>query len=420
MLAIVLPGAPALLAQSPGNAPETKPRTQPAPAKDPAPRRTAPRSVDELPDGGIHPDRAPMYGIFPGGGQYYLGQEGAALLQLGVFLSAEYLRQTTERRSDYIPRDERRVEFNIEEFVIARELERKGLLYQDRQIPPGAGGNLLLIESLRRGLSHPLLPNVIGETRTDRAARMLDSGNLIELNPLVSFEGGYSRINRVSIEADFYRDLTRWTIMYSVFSADRDALAYLDGIDPSEDFVSLSSAPFQTEVLSDPLVWAPVVVTPLLLDLQRQQGRRRGPLGGLPDRLMAPPGTFTNPTTRATLATSTLGSAVAEEALFRGVAHRRLSRAYGLAVGSVLSSSLYTAYQYGMGNENLLPQFAYSMYWSFLETRSDSDLRPAVASHFWTNVAMLLYSLNNAREDARAGRSSQEIHFMPVFFTFET
>ena len=418
--------APALLPlEAQEKSPEReRPRAAPARKKPAAnrPDRRPRRIMRELDyeDGGIDPDRATLYGIFPGGGQWYLGQEGTAFMQFGLFLGAEYLRREGEKRDDYLTADERRVRFSPEHFLIARELDKNGLLYQDRQIPPGANGTLLLYAAHSAGLANPLAPNLIGESKTERLARMVASGSAIEINPLVTFGGEYHRTNRTTIETDTFGDLAHWTLFYSVFSADRDARAFRDGLEPADDFVSLSSAPFQTEIVKDPFVWLPVLATPLLLEWEKNSGRRVDPLTARPYNLLVPASTLNDPSVQSTMVARSLGNALAEEALFRGVAHRRLSDAYGFAAGSVLSSSLYAAYQYSRGNQNLWPQFAYGMYWSYLDFRSDSDLRPTVASHFWTNMAILLYSLAGARTDGRAGKSSQEIHFMPVFFTFDT
>lgn len=404
------------------NQPES-PEAEPAPKTEvrrPAPRRPR-RIIRELDydDASIDPDRAALYGIFPGGGQWYLGQEGTAFVQLGLFLGAEYLFRQGQTGDDYIPANERRVTFSPEHFLVARELNKHGLLYRDRQIPPGMNGTLLLYAAHRRGLANPLVPNLIGESKTERAARMAGDGNLIEINPLVSNGGQYYRTNRSTIETDTFGDLAQWTLFYSIFSADRDARAYRDGLDPEDDFVALSSAPFRPEIVKDPFIWFPVLAAPLLLEYERRGGREVDPLTARPYNLLVPASTLNDPSVQSTMLARSLGNALAEEALFRGVAHRRLSGAYGFAAGSVLSSSLYAAYQYGRGNHNFWPQFAYSMYWSYLDLRGDSDLRPTVASHFWTNVAILLFSLSSARADERAGKSSQEIHFMPVFFTFD-
>ncbi len=396
------------------------PRTgQAAPGSD-SPNRTGVRSEQgvEFEDGAIDPDRAALYGILPGGGQWYLGQEGMAFFQLGLFITAEYFHRDRASRDDYIPPAERRITFSTEAALIAHELRKNDLLYADRTVPSDPGGMLLVLEAYRQGLTNPLVPGLIGESRVERAGRMARAGQAVEFNPLLEYGGRYDRTNATTIEADGFGDLARWTLFYSVFSADRDARAFNDGVDSNEDFVSLSAAPFQTEFVKDAYIWLPVLVTPFLLEYERARGQAQDPLTALPYRWLAPPGTLDNRTTQATLAGRSLGAAIAEEALFRGVVHRRLTGAYGFVAGSALTGSLYAAYQYGSGNENIWPQMAYSVYWSYLEARGN-DLRPSVASHFWTNVAILLFSLHNARSDERAGFSGQEVHFMPLFFTFD-
>jgi len=95
--------------------------------------------------------------------------------------------------------------------------------------------------------------------------------------------------------------------------------------------------------------------------------------------------------------------AVGEEAFFRGVANRQLTRAWGTVVGVAASSVLFGLAHSGRGGSaDVAGAAAYGAYLGTLHVRNDYDLGEGVAIHFWWNVLTAVDYLRNGedRKDA--------------------
>lgn len=330
-----------------------------------------------------NPNLAAFFGLVPGGGHLYLGDYLTSGIQFGLFGASLVATSHYSGQKDYIPSEERSVDFDLTSAVFGYEFRKAGLLYSD-------------------------LP-LIGESNWERQYRLVKNGNIAELNPLIKY-GPYDRHNITTANAEMASKMVLNMIFYSTYSAYRDA-GGIPGRE-KETITDLVSAPFQFEYLSDPMVFAPL-------------------LG------LAVVGALSQPYQRPTLVSATMdqdlgylmfydfyisqSAAVTEEAFFRGYLNYEYAKRIGPLQAGLLSGTLFglAHLEPGQPVSTVGVQLLAGYYFAYMQYKNGWDIKKAIALHFWWDIIAIAFELATYKADPNADKNQREVNFMPVLYTME-
>lgn len=332
---------------------------------------------------------AALLGLIPGAGQLYNRNYLDAGTQFFIYNLASGIHSEFARRDEYIPHEERTVEFNFEDAVIGYLVRKNGFAYGD--------------------IPYRLIQNDFpwfGETAFERQIRLLGEGRVAEENPLVKY-GSYGRMNTTTMSADMASQMALATMFYSSYSAYRDA----GGIPGREEetIKDLAIAPFQPEFFFSQRVLIPLGLLALFEAATR--------------KLQRP--TLVNPGTKRegifyTTYTS-FNAGVFEEAFFRGFMNDVLSKRIGNIPGGTVSGLVFGLAHLEGGNSaiSVLPQIGIGFYFAYLQYLNGGDIRQGIALHFWWDVIALAVEVASYRVDRQVDKNQREVHFMPISYTLK-
>jgi len=362
---------------------------EPQPEVQPKPVDWWDRSVPAPGRGSISPEKAALLGVVPGLGQLVLGNDGSGITQSLLFVGSIASAGSLASKKHYIPFDERRVTYDINDVILGRELTRNGFLYSDNP-------TYLF-------LSDRLFDTSL-ETNLDRNARLLHDRKIAETNPLIEY-GEYNRTNTVTEMSAAYGLMAQSTIFYSIYSSYRDA----GGGRHDEKIEELLIAPYQWKYISSPWVYVPIVALAAAVGASKP---------GNETTLVND--SFMKDGSREFLTVYiSMNAAVAEEAFFRGFLNDSLTKHHGPITGGGISGSIFglAHLQSGASIASVLPQALFGYYFAFLQYRNQGDIREGIAVHFWWDAILFAYQYRSYKADSRHSRSKREINFMPFTYT---
>ena len=331
----------------------------------------------------LDPVDAASFGLVPGLGQFMLGNYAAGATQSALFLTFLGASGAFAAHPDYIPSNERFVDFDLNETLLARELDKAGELYRD-------------------------LP-FLTESRYEREVRLYRAGKIAELNALFKY-GPYARFNTPTANSDLAFQSALHTFFYSSYSAYRDA----GGTDPSiqgETWFDLAISPFQPEFIFTTDFMAPIL---LLAFIQARSSQSGG------TKTLVPPGFKKSGALAAHQTVVSFNAAVGEEAFFRGYLNHSLGKDPDLGPNgaAAISSILFGLAHYDPSNplgSVAFPTLA-GFYFAWMHNKNDYDIRPAIALHFWWDILVLFHAMRDYKEDRNVGKTPRQVRFMPTLF----
>lgn len=349
-----------------------------------------------------NPKVAALLGIVPGVGQAYIGNYYTAAFQMGLFLGLRDTRAQYVNQPDYIKQEDRIVKFNFEEAVVAEEIKRQqpSFVYSDTPYK-AAFSNNELYKDLEYG-------PIFSETRFDRDSRLIRERKLGEENLLYKY-GSYQRESRSSHRADTLGNPILSTMMYSVYSSFRDA-GGLGEEKKSETIGQLAYSPFNFDYLKRPLVFGPILFIAAIAGL--------GSSGGNP--ILVPPSLKRDGSLYGSAFINGLSPGVGEEAFFRGYLNYSLIQSYGATGGIGGSSLLFMLAHEGNADarDGRFSRLLAGVYLGYIHYKSNFDIKPGVAVHFWWNFIIGLSMIQNYKADSGYDKSPREVYYMPIQYSF--
>lgn len=334
------------------------------------------------------PGRIALLGIIPGLGQAYLGNYRDSAVQAGLFAGILSARESLRARPDFIPGDERTVKFSIDDAVYAEVLYKYNLPYNN-SVP---------------------YPPTFGETNYDRDRRLFKERQIGELNPLIRY-GEYDRMNQTTFYYTQLGNPVLSTIFYSVYSTYRDAGGFKSN-KRSETITDYAAAPFNYEVLKNPMTFAPIALIGLLAGV-----------GALtpPDRVtLVPQSMRSDGSLVAGSFVSGISPAIGEEALFRGVINYNLTQSYGMAPGAIINGVIFSAAHAGNADfvQGFVSRALLGTYLGILHYQTGYDLRPSIAVHFWWNFIIGISQIHSYKADPNFEQTQRDVHIMPIQYVW--
>ncbi len=333
-----------------------------------------------------HPEDYAFYGIFPGLGQFLLGNETTGALQLGLFLGFLGSSSSMSNRSDYIPIKERKIQFSIKDAILADYLEKNHFLYKEFPF--------------------------ISESQYDRIHRLERYKKLMEINPLIEY-GSYQRETYSTTGELLLAQSAQHVLFYSVYSSYRDAGAIKPITQNQESYFDLAYAPFQPKYIFNPYFLIPIGVLLVFTGYETMHPPKN------PDWTLLYPGMKRSGYMGFYTITISFNAGVSEEAFFRGFLNHFLIKNYGLEWGIISSSVLFGLAHFENGIGNVFSATVAGIYLGFLHYKENWDVRQAIAIHFWWDIIVLAYQLRFYKEDQNVLKKQREIHFMPIFYQFK-
>jgi membrane protease YdiL (CAAX protease family) len=343
---------------------------------------------------------AALLGIIPGVGQAYIGNYYTGAFQLGLFVSLVNQQNYYTRQPDYIRSDDRTVEFNLEDAVVGYSLQKSGFVYNDLPYR-----TMLRTNETYQSLEYP----IFSETRFERDARLIKEGKLAEESTLVKY-GSYTRASRSSFYSDMLGNPILSTMMYSIYSSYRDA-GGLGEEKKSETIGELAYSPFNYKILKDPFVFAPIALIIGLSGLTTIYEQ---------DPILVPSSLKKDGSIYASTFVTGLSPGIGEEAFFRGYLNYNLIQNYGTGVGIAGSGFIFMLAHEGNSDarDGRLSRLLSGLYLGFLHYRSNYDIKPGIAVHFWWNFIIGLSMINQYKSDPNYDKSQKEAFYMPIQYTF--
>jgi membrane protease YdiL (CAAX protease family) len=332
------------------------------------------------------PEVYAAYGFVPGLGQFLLGNEITGSLQLGLFLGFLGSSISMTNRPDYIQPDQRKIDFKLEDAIIADYLEKNNLLYKD----------------------YPFL----SESQYDRIYRMIQYKKLIEINPLLEY-GSYERMTYATAGNELLAQSAQHVLFYSVYSSYRDA----GGIKPpsmnQETYLDLVIAPFQPKYIFNRYFWIPMGILLALTGYETSHPPKN------PQWTLLYPGMKRSGFMNFYITTISFNAGVSEEAFFRGFLNHFLVKEMGLEIGIASSSLIFGLAHLGNGLGNVLFATLGGLYFGYIHYKENWDIRQGIAVHFWWDVIVFASNLRYMKEDKNVLKNQKEIHFMPIYYQFK-
>ncbi len=333
-----------------------------------------------------HPEDYAFYGLIPGLGQFLLGNETTGAIQLGLFLGFLGSGASMLNRPDYISIEERKIQFSIEDAILADYLEKNNYLY--KEIP------------------------LISESQYDRIHRLIQYKKLIEINPLIEY-GSYQRETYATTGELLLSQSAQHVLFYSVYSSYRDAGAIKPPTQNQETYFDLAFAPFQPKYLFNPYFLIPIGTLLVFTGYETMHPPKN------PDWTLVYPGMKRSGYMGFYVTTISFNAGVSEEAFFRGFLNHFLIKNYGLEWGIIGSSVLFGLAHLGNGIGNVLSATLAGVYLGYLHYKENWDVRQGIAIHFWWDVIILASGIRYFKEDKNVLKNQKEIHYMPIYFQFK-
>lgn len=346
-----------------------------------------------------NPHFAALLGIVPGVGQAYVGNIYTAGIQAGTFLSLYNLERYYRQQPDYIDQKDREVKFDLNDAIVGYQFQKNGWVYNDLPYKATVQNNDNYQNS---GIA------IFSETNYDRDLRLWKQRQLAEENTLVKY-GDYSRTSRNTVNADMLNNPILSTMMYSVYSAYRDAGGTGEA-KKSETLNQLAFAPFNPDVLRKPEVFIPIAIFAGVFGLSAK--------GGNP--ILVPPSVKRDGSLYAQSFVDGISPGIGEEAFFRGYLNHSLSTSYGPIGGIGSSSLLFMLAHEGNADarDGRAARLLAGVYLGWIHYRNGYDIRPGIAVHFWNNFLIGLASMSQYKADENYNKGQRDVFFMPIQFTF--
>ncbi|MFN3604509.1 MAG: CPBP family intramembrane glutamic endopeptidase [Leptonema sp. (in: bacteria)] len=321
-----------------------------------------------------------MWGLVPGMGQFLLGNNTTGALQLGLFLSFLGGALTQVRRSDSILYKERKIQFKLEDVILADSLEKNGYLYKE----------------------YPFL----SESQYDRVFRMIRYNKLIEINPFLEY-GSYERKTYATTGEELFIQSAQHVMFYSVYSSYRDSggIAHLN-----EDYFDLAIAPLNPRFLLNQKFIIPIGIVLLLVGYETSHPPKN------PERTLLYPGMKSSGYMNFYTTVLSFNAGVGEEAFFRGFINHYAIQEAGFGIGLLFSSLSFGFAHLGNGIGNAIFATIFGAYLGYLHYKENWDIRQGIAIHFWWDIIAIGSTLRYMKEDSNVLKNSKEIFFMPISF----
>lgn len=320
--------------------------------------------------------KAMRWTFFPGLGELALGNYDTAAYQAGFFSVSFAFWQGSSQSPDVLTREQSNVKFDPARFLIARELDARGQLFQD--------------------------PSFSGECGYCRDLRLYRSTQAFEVSPFLKYGTEFSQTNEATMRRRIAGQWVGDSFFYASYATYRDAGA-LGSRAEQKGLDDLLLAPFLPRYF---LSWK--VMLPALIQA----------IGAAKSRMhttIVPPG-FKRHYQAYDLGID-IAASVGEEAYFRGVIDPSLTHRFGNPAGLAGSAFAFGLLHVAFGEGNPLGAVAFGAYASWLYRDSHGDLRADVASHFWFNVAYYIFLWKHIREDRIANRTVTDYNAMPIVYT---
>ncbi|MBP6740880.1 MAG: CPBP family intramembrane metalloprotease, partial [Leptospiraceae bacterium] len=346
-----------------------------------------------------NPHLAALLGIVPGVGQAYVGNIYSAGMQAGTFLSLYNLERYYRHQPDYIDFKDREVKFDLADAVVGYQFQKNGWVYNDLPFKAAVENN-----EAYQGLSFALF----SETKYDRDLRLWKEHQLAEENTFVKY-GNYSRTSRNTVNADMLNNPILSTMMYSVYSAYRDAGA-MGEERKSETINQLAFSPFNPDILKRPEVFIPITILAGFIGIGAKSG----------NPILVPSSVKRDGSLYLKGFVDGISPGIGEEAFFRGYLNHSLSTSYGPVAGIGTSSLLFMLAHEGNADatSGRPARFLAGVYLGWLHYTSGYDIRPGTAVHFWNNFLISLAAMSQYKADPNYDKGQRDVYFMPVQFTF--
>lgn len=346
-----------------------------------------------------NPHYAALLGIVPGVGQAYVGNYYTGATQAGFFLSTYNLERYYRSQPDYINYKDRDVKFDLNDAVVGYTFQKNGWVYNDLPLKATVQNN-----DQYQNMSFALF----SETRYDRDLRLWKERQLAEENTFVKY-GNYSRTSRNTVNADMLNNPVLSTMMYSVYSAYRDA-GGLGEARKSETLAQIAFAPFNPDILKKPEVFIPITLFAAYFAAFSKTG----------DPILLPSSVKRDGSLYMQSFVDGISPAIGEEAFFRGYLNHSLSSNYGPVAGVGTSSLLFMLAHEGNSDarEGRPARFLAGVYLGWIHYKNGYDIRPGSAVHFWNNFLIGLASMSQYKADPNYNKGQRDVFFMPIQFTF--
>ncbi len=346
-----------------------------------------------------NPHVAALLGIVPGVGQAYVGNIYTAGIQAGTFLSIYNLERYYRHQPDYIDFKDREVKFDLTDAVVGYQFQKNGWVYNDLPAKAAVQNN-----DNYQNLSFALF----SETRYDRNLRLWNEKQLAEENTFVKY-GNYSRTNRNTVNADMLNNPVLSTMMYSVYSAYRDA-GGMGEEKKSQTLNQIAFSPFNPEILKRPEVFIPITIMAAVFGIGSKSG----------NPILVPSSVKRDGSLYLQGFVDGMSPGIGEEAFFRGYLNHSLSTSYGPIAGVGTSSLLFMLAHEGNADARAgrPARLLAGVYLGWLHYKSGYDIRPGTAVHFWNNFLISLAAMSQYKADPNYDKGQRDVFFMPVQFTF--
>ncbi|HMV43358.1 MAG TPA: CPBP family intramembrane metalloprotease [Leptospiraceae bacterium] len=346
-----------------------------------------------------NPHYAALLGIVPGVGQAYIGNYYTGAAQAGTFLSIYNLERYYRSQPDYISYKDREVKFDFNDAVVGYTFQKNGWVYNDLPLKAAVQEN-----DQYKNLSFALF----SETRYDRDLRLWKERQLAEENTFIKY-GTYSRTSRNTVYADMLNNPVLSTMMYSIYSAYRDAGA-LGDTKKSETLAQIAYAPFNPDILKKPEVYIPITILGGFFALYSKSG----------NPILVPSSVKRDGSLYMQAFTDGISPAIGEEAFFRGYLNHTLTTNYGPVAGIGTSSLLFMLAHEGNSDarEGRIARYLAGIYFGWIHYKNGYDIRPGTAVHFWNNFFIGLAAMSQYKADPNYDKGQRDVFFMPIQFTF--
>lgn len=330
------------------------------------------------------PEEYAVFGFVPGLGQFLLGNYITGATQLGLFLTFMGSAISLTNRPDYIPPKERKIQFKIEEAIIADYLEKNNFLYKE----------------------YPFL----SESIYDRYIRIINYKKLIEINPLVEY-GEYERMTYATSGNELLGQSAQHVLFYSVYSSYRDA----GGISNSkkENYLDLAFSSFNPKFIFNKKFLIPISLALIITGYETSHPPKN------PEITLLYPGMKRSGYMNFYTGVLSFNAGVSEEAFFRGFINHYLIHKVGLELGILSSSLIFGAAHLGNSLGNAIFATFFGAYLGYLHYKENWDIRQGIAIHFWWDVIIIASTLRYTKEDPNILKNSKEISFMPIYYIFK-
>lgn len=362
--------------------------------------------------------KAALWGILPGGGDFYCGNYKGGAIQATVFTSAFMVSGALAAREDFIKDKDMTVRFSLRDSIIAEELNRRQLIYTNNSIfnPNNnpIADYLLYNEVNKAGLDNSNYP-IVGEASYERDIRLLGNRKFYEVNPIIEYGGKnyeYTQINKTTFMSGNIGLIAILAVPYSIYSGYREGGGGSSRPKEEESFDKLALAPFKIKYLTDWKILLVIGTSAVMIN----NIENVSPIFYRP--LVYAPGTFDQTAITTSYMANTM-VAVGEETFFRGMVNYELIKSFGPTGGILGSSALFAANHTWQGYKNVTPQFIAGIGFGMLHYFTGYDLGSSIAAHFWANIIGSAFVIRHAHESGLVGRNQQEIHVMPVLYTMK-